>query len=366
MPDLVIVTSDAETAALWMRRTEAAGPATSVLLDDAAESGIDSAANLLIDIDLSDTDTLQKLIAALRRTPLATGHRVFAVNPSLRREVVQAEVLGATALLTRDPRPSELVAALTGVRLPDLVQHAGEPAVLRAGLDAGYSLVSHVLSAEPVDPTFIRAAAREMAEVVETQGIRAWIDAVRRHHEGTSQHCLLVSGLAMAFAAHLGFRRDDRQIIGTAAALHDIGKSKVPAAVLDKVGPLTPQEWVLMRDHPGHGHRMLLEAGGHDDVTLDAVRHHHERLDGSGYPDGLSGGRISDPTRLISIVDVYGAMLERRSYKGPVAAGKAFERLLAQPGELDPDLVRAFRPVAFACGDAAPASRVSRPSETAA
>lgn len=360
MIHLAVVVSDVETAARWARRTEGLAIATPVLLDDAAATGIDRGANVLIDIDLSDVARLQSLIGVLRKTPVSDGVRVFALDPALRREVVQAEVLGATALLTRDPRPGELAAALSGLRIPKLSAHAGERAALRAGLDAGHALVAHVLTS--ADPAFVNLAAQELALVIETEGIRAWIDAVRRHHEGTSQHCLLVSGLAMAFAAHLGFRRDDRQAIGVAAALHDIGKAKIPLDILDKRAPLTPQEWELVRGHPTAGHAMLLETGGHDELTLDAVLHHHERLDGSGYPHGLSGARISDPTRIISIVDVFGAMLESRAYKRSMSTQQAFANLQSRTGELDDALVLAFRPVAFACAEA---GSPARPTVTA-
>jgi putative nucleotidyltransferase with HDIG domain len=189
-----------------------------------------------------------------------------------------------------------------------------------------------------------------LARVVETEGIGPWIEAVRRHHEGTSQHCLLVSGLAIAFASHLGFRREDRQAIGVAAALHDIGKATIPLDVLDKSAPLSAQEWELMRGHPAAGHTMLLEAGGHGELTLDVVMHHHERLDGSGYPYGISGKSISDATRIISIVDVFGALIETRAYKPPKTAQEAFANLQSRSGELDDALVLAFRPVALGSG----------------
>ena len=99
-----------------------------------------------------------------------------------------------------------------------------------------------------------------------------------------------------------------------------------------------------------------------DELTLDAVLHHHERLDGSGYPHGLSGARISDPTRIISIVDVFGAMLESRAYKRSMSTQQAFANLQSRTGELDDALVLAFRPVAFACAEA---GGPARPTVTA-
>lgn len=351
MIHLAIVASDVDTAARWARRTEGLAIASPILLDDAAATGIDSRMSMLIDVDLSDVVRLQTLIGVLKRASVADASlRVFVLDPARRREVIQAEVLGATALLSRDPSPAEIAAAFASLRIPSLPAHCSEPAALRAGLDAGYALVAHVLAGRSADPAFVNLAASELARVVETEGIGPWIEAVRRHHEGTSQHCLLVSGLAMAFASHLGFRREDRQAIGVAAALHDIGKAKIPLEVLDKTAPLTAPEWELMRGHPEAGHTMLIEAGGHDELTLDVVMHHHERLDGSGYPHGISGLSISDPTRIISIVDVFGALLETRAYKAAQTAQEAFANLQSRSRELDAALVLAFRPVAFASG----------------
>jgi putative nucleotidyltransferase with HDIG domain len=348
---LAIIVSDVDTAARWARRIEGLAIASPILLDDAAATGIDCGMSILVDIDLSDVVRLQTLIGVLSKARSAAASlRVFALDSARRLEVVQAEVLGATALLSRDPSPAEVAAALAGVRIPSLPAHSSEPVALRAGLDAGHALVAHVLAGRSADPAFVNLAARELARVIETEGIGPWIEAVRRHHEGTSQHCLLVSGLAMAFAAHLGFRREDRQAIGVAAALHDIGKAKIPLEVLDKCAPLTTQEWEVMRGHPVVGHTLLLEAGDHDELTLDVVMHHHERLDGSGYPHGISGKSISDPTRIISIVDVFGALLETRAYKPPQTAREAFANLQSRSGELDDALVLAFRPVALGSG----------------
>ena len=97
-----------------------------------------------------------------------------------------------------------------------------------------------------------------------------------------------------------------------------------------------------MREHPGIGHDMLVAQGGFAPLVLSAVLSHHEYLDGSGYPHGLSGGGIPDSVRIITICDVYAALIERRSYKPPMPPGDAYATLVAMGGKLDRDLVRVF------------------------
>ncbi len=97
-----------------------------------------------------------------------------------------------------------------------------------------------------------------------------------------------------------------------------------------------------MRTHTTLGHAILIEAGGFDASLLSVVRHHHELLDGSGYPDKLSGEAIPDIVRLITICDIYAALIERRPYRAPLPAPEAFRILRSMEGKLDQALVRSF------------------------
>ena len=128
-----------------------------------------------------------------------------------------------------------------------------------------------------------------------------------------------------------------------AGMLHDIGKARIPLAILEKPGRLDENEMAVMRQHPEHG----LDALGTAEVLpaemLDMVVHHHEYLDGSGYPHGLQGSEISDLVRIMTISDVFGALIERRSYKPPLSFDAAYQILLDMGPKLDKDLVRAFK-----------------------
>lgn len=180
-------------------------------------------------------------------------------------------------------------------------------------------------------------------------GIGEWIETVQKFDDVTHQHCLLVTGLAAAFSTSLGLGERDRHLLTKGALLHDIGKTRIPAEILNKPGALTADEIAVMRSHPKLGHDMLA-GGDFEREILDVVQNHHEFLDGSGYPNGLRGGEIQHLVRLITVCDVFAALIERRSYKSPLGAEEAHGILEGMEGKLDPGLVRAFRPIAAAFG----------------
>ena len=128
---------------------------------------------------------------------------------------------------------------------------------------------------------------------------------------------------------------------------HDIGKAKIPLAVLDKPGRLDDHERALIETHPAAGYEVLKGNSGISPEILDAVRHHHEYLDGSGYPDGLCAGSISDIVRVLTISDIFAALIEHRTYKPTMPRQKAYEILLSMQGKLERPLLHAFRDVAL-------------------
>ena len=130
--------------------------------------------------------------------------------------------------------------------------------------------------------------------------------------------------------------------------MHDVGKVKIPISVLDKPGKLSPEERAEINKHPNYGAEILRMDGQFNDEIVDLTLHHHELLDGSGYPDGLIGSQISDPVRIMTIVDIFSALIDKRSYKEAMPADAAYRLLLEMDGKLEMALVKAFEPVALA------------------
>ncbi|HXB14237.1 MAG TPA: HD domain-containing phosphohydrolase [Solirubrobacteraceae bacterium] len=129
--------------------------------------------------------------------------------------------------------------------------------------------------------------------------------------------------------------------VRTAAALHDVGKTRTPKSILHKAGPLTDEEYGVIKLHPGDGANMASVLGDPELVAM--IRHHHERLDGSGYPDGLCGKQIPLGARIIAVADTFDAITSARPYRAASPHKKAIDILRAEAGtKLDPDVVRAF------------------------
>jgi len=138
----------------------------------------------------------------------------------------------------------------------------------------------------------------------------------------TQGHCERLAGYATALGASLGLGSDEQLALHRGGFLHDVGKIGIPDAVLLKPGPLDPDELALMQQHAVIGDNLCRELRLLEEVR-PIVRHHHERLDGTGYPDRLSGDRIPLLAQIMSIVDAYDAMTTKRPYRAPVTPDEA-------------------------------------------
>lgn len=162
----------------------------------------------------------------------------------------------------------------------------------------------------------------------------------------TAGHALRVRDYAIELARAIGLNRQQRQRLSLAAQLHDIGKLAVPDAILNKPDRLTHEEFAVVKEHPATGERILAPVIRQPEV-LAAIRGHHERLDGSGYPDGLKGDEIPLLARLIAIPDCFDAVTTSRAYRSAMGLGPALDLLREGAGtHFDPDLVRVFLPMA--------------------
>ena len=166
----------------------------------------------------------------------------------------------------------------------------------------------------------------------------------------TDRHVARVCAMVEALAGASGLSPDEQAAVRRGAVLRDVGKLRVPEYILQKPGPLDAEERAMVRQHPVAGARMLEQAWEHlssagaaMELTVTAVRSHHERLDGSGYPDGLSGCDVPLPARIVAIADVYAALTADRPYRPAWATPQAVATLREMAGpKLDADLVELF------------------------
>jgi putative nucleotidyltransferase with HDIG domain len=161
----------------------------------------------------------------------------------------------------------------------------------------------------------------------------------------TAGHSAAVAIYASDIAASLGEDRAFQERARLAGLLHDIGKVGLPSGLLEKPGALSPAERIQMETHSVIGERILINVDGYADLA-DAVRHHHERIDGGGYPDGLQGDQIPLLSRILAVADAYSAMTSGRPYRAALTPDEARARLHADEGtQFDPRVVLAFESV---------------------
>lgn len=159
----------------------------------------------------------------------------------------------------------------------------------------------------------------------------------------TYMHSVAVCALMVALAHHLNLDEDQTHEAGLAGLLHDLGKASMPSEVLLKPGKLTVEEFEIMKSHPVEGHRLLLESGFDGAVPLDVVLHHHERIDGSGYPHGLKGDQISIYSKMGAVCDVYDAITSNRPYKAGWEPADSIKRMGEWcEAQYDKDVFQAF------------------------
>jgi len=294
-------------------------------------------------------------------------------------DVMMPEMDGYTVcrLLKRDPRTRDVPVIF--------VTAMSQPEDETRGFECGAVDFIH----KPISPPIVRARVRTHLQ------LKTWQDSLRRRSTGlevalrqrleeverlrdttlfvmvslaefrdedTGNHVKRTQEYVRALAEHLAEQPDCMpgrsepldpstiDLIAKSAPLHDIGKVAIPDHILLKPGPLSPEELGEMRKHPLHGWEMLRRAaqrmGGEQgflSFAMQIARHHHERWDGTGYPDRLAGRDIPLAARLMAVADVYDALISRRPYKEPYPHEDAVRRITAEAGRhFDPDVVRAM------------------------
>lgn len=186
------------------------------------------------------------------------------------------------------------------------------------------------------------ARLKEREAQVLFEAIKALASAVDAKDSHTARHSMQVTRLSMILADAIGLSSDEKYLLELSAWMHDVGKIGVPDHILAKPGRLTPEEFEVMKIHTVKGAEIVGQIGELARVA-DAIRHHHERLDGQGYPDGLRGEAIPLASRVIMIADAFEAMTSDRSYRERLEKDHALEELLRNSGsQFDPDLAELF------------------------
>ncbi len=215
-------------------------------------------------------------------------------------------------------------------------------ATMKKRIAAGIALIY-----KDPDPTIISHTSKKiaddlMATIDKNNAIALNINDLKTSDEYTFKHSVDVATIAMIIAKHKKMTKSQVRDIGMAGLLHDIGKTKVPNEILNKPAKLTPDEFSIMKMHSTFSYEMIKH---NPDINADiarAVLQHHEKMDGSGYPDGVTAENIHPYARILTLADIYDALVTDRPYKKGIAAGQAVEILMSMADQLDMADLKSF------------------------
>jgi putative nucleotidyltransferase with HDIG domain len=347
---LLLASDNQEQSRELERILQSVSEVHTVSTSDIPDAAADQISGIVVDINLRSAESVQRVRNKLRHESYRAMPRLFVLADALHHGSMQAWALGATDTIAR---PFDAAGILQRIRAAFPDSHGFDATergkTLNRGVAAAHEVVVKIFqklpAGEPLRFSDVVQAENKILRAIKHSSLREWLTTVGCHHADSYRHCLFVTGFAVAFAQHLGMREDDQRRLVRAALLHDVGKAFIPTAILDKPGLLTDQEMTEMRKHPLLGYQALATQGGFPPEMLDVVLHHHEFLDGTGYPEGLTSKEISDIVRLTTICDIYAALIEQRPYRLPFTHAKAFDTMEKMEGKLDMHLLHAFRPV---------------------
>ena len=188
-----------------------------------------------------------------------------------------------------------------------------------------------------------KSIASELLKAIDdNDALAVDISMLKVSDEYTFKHSVDVATMAMVVAKKMGYSEEEVYDIGVAGLLHDLGKAKVPPEILNKPGKLTEEEFEIMKKHSIHSYNILKENKGIKDSVKLAVLQHHEKINGQGYPMGLEASQICKFAKILTVVDIYDALVTERPYKAAFTQRDAVEMLMAMTYELDMDALKGF------------------------
>ncbi|MEM1283888.1 MAG: HD domain-containing phosphohydrolase [Pseudomonadota bacterium] len=292
---------------------------------------------------------LHPLFMWLERYKLVAKPRVVCLPPEVTKQYSAAVRPFADRVLPLPLSPALMLDTVQRLdsRIPR-IRKKGRDETAATAQSTARTLISAFTADEADSQNTVAAldkASDDVCDALDTDGLGMWMDSVAQYHSPTARHSMLVAGLAAQWARLLGVSDKDHRQFTRGALLHDIGKMNVPVSILNKTGPLTEEEETIIRAHPAEGKRILEQVPEPSPLIVELAYCHHEMLDGSGYPRGISGNQIGDMVRCLTIVDAYAGLVDAPAGRKNMTPQEAYARLQTMTEKLDQPLLGAFRAV---------------------
>ena len=258
-------------------------------------------------------------------------------------DVVDGVEFTASAVAEEPQFPQASSIAPPTVSLQDEVARAGRICAKARG--AMKAMFQDVRMGKAIDAEHCLPLVDDITQSVQRNpGAIVSLARLKTRDDYTYMHSVAVCALMVALSQQLKLSAEDTREAGLAGLLHDLGKSAMPTEVLNKPGKLTADEFAIMKGHPEAGHRMLMDGQGVGPIPMDVCLHHHEKINGLGYPHGLKGDEISLFAKMGAICDVYDAITSNRPYKSGWDPAESILRLAqwGKEGHFDDRILQAF------------------------
>jgi putative nucleotidyltransferase with HDIG domain len=257
---------------------------------------------------IEDPQDIQRIRASSIREAWIDTSKGQDAEGGLAKEETDAEIMDVLA------RVEAFDAVVERVNLEQEMDRAAK--ICSKSSEAVTSMFHEVRMGKALDASDALPLVEEISSsVMRNPGALISLARLKTKDNYTYMHSVAVCALMVALARQLGMDVNETRRAGMAGLLHDVGKMAIPFDILDKPGKLTDEEFEIIKSHPVEGHKMLLEGRGVDEAALEVCLHHHEKVDGSGYPHRLAGDQISLFAKMGAVCDVYDAITSNRPYK---------------------------------------------------
>ena len=286
---------------------------------------------------LEDPSDLKKLqVSVIKEVVIDTSKGLDVLEQN-----VQEEALEQVASV-EEPSP-EIKPVLKPTRVSAAEEQENAKRVIKSSKKAVASMFHEVRMGKAVNAEAALQLVDDIAtSVARNEGALISLVRLKNKDDYTYMHSVAVCALMIALANELGLSEAETKQAGMAGLLHDIGKAGIPIEVLNKPGALTDEEFTTVKQHPERGHTMLVQANITDEVVLDVVLHHHEKVNGMGYPNKLKADEISLFAKMGAVCDVYDAVTSNRPYKDGWEPGVSLHRMAQWAEHFDDSVFKAF------------------------